>query len=501
MRFPIIYFSTGLCCIIVALLTASCKKLIEISPPSNTIGAHQVFQDEIQAEGAMAGLYTRMINADEASTQTSAARNKFSAGLITIVTGLSSDEFIPTAGPAALNNYLLATNKLTILQDEITLPIWASAYKTIYNANAIIEGIAASTSPSLSAKTRRELTGEAKLVRALGYFYLTNLFGDVPLVLTIDFNKTVQLKRAPQEQVYQQIIDDLKEAAANLSSGYERGKGERIRPNKWAATALLARVYLYVKDYNAAAAAATTVISQQEHYLLETDLNRVFLATSKEAIWQLKQATTTQIRGATPEGYSLMPNFKLYKSGSELLLTDQLLHAFGPGDKRRTDWVDSTDNSEPVATPPVPPRLTFYPVKYKIGGASLNAGLPAEYYMVLRLAEMYLIRAEAAANGALGGPADGVNDLNSIRGRSGLPALSTSLTKEQVIAAVEQERQLELFSEWGHRWLDLKRTGRAHDVLNSIAVKLPWAGDHQLLYPIPVRERRDNPQLSQNNGY
>ena len=495
MRFLTIYLSTGLICLFVA---TSCKKLIEIPPPKNTIGTHQVFQNESQAEGAMSGLYTRMINADDINQQYATGRRNFSAGLVTYITGLSADEFIPYAGPAVPDLYLLSTNKLTLLQDGAVQPIWESAYKTIYNANAIIEGIAASTSAALSAKTRQELTAEAKFVRALGYFYLTNLFGEVPLALTIDFNKTVRLKRAPQEQVYQQIIEDLKAAAADLPSGYERGKEERIRPNKWAATALLARAYLYVKDYPAAATAASTVISQQELYTLETDLNNVFRATSREAIWQLKQTTAGSIMAATPEGYLLIPGEPTHQTSTQLVLTGQLLQAFEAGDKRRTDWVDSTDNTNPG---PSNPNLTYYPTKYKIGPGTLYHGLPAEYYTVLRLAEMYLIRAEATANGALGGTADGVNDVNEIRKRAGLPSLSTSLSKEQLLKAIEHERQIELFSEWGHRWLDLKRTGHAHDVLNNISGKLPWAGDHQLLYTIPFTELRDNPLLTQNEGY
>lgn len=494
MRFPALYISTGLLCMITAV---SCKKLIEIDPPKNTIGTHQVFQNETQAEGAMAGLYTRMINADDVTQQFAAARSKFSAGAATIIAGLSADEFIPYSGPADPENYFLYTNKLTILRDGITLPVWESAYKTIYNANAIIEGIAASTSSALPLNTRRELTGEAKFVRALCYFYLTNLFGEVPLTLTIDFNKTVRLPRAPQNEVYRQMVEDLKEAAASLSEGYKRGKGERIRPNKWAATALLARVYLYMNDYPAAAAAASAVISQQELYALETDLNNVFLAISKEAIWQLKQTSMGSIMSATPEGYALISGEPKHQSSTQFILTTQLLQAFESNDKRRTDWVDSTDNTSPSN----PPNITWYPAKYKIGPSTLYDGLPAEYYTVLRLAEMYLIRAEAAAYGALGGPSDGVNDLNEIRKRAGLTNLSSSLTKDQLLEAIEHERQVELFSEWGHRWLDLKRTGRAHDVLSVIPAKQPWAGDHQFLYPIPSTERRDNPQLSQNDGY
>jgi starch-binding outer membrane protein, SusD/RagB family len=126
---------------------------------------------------------------------------------------------------------------------------------------------------------------------------------------------------------------------------------------------------------------------------------------------------------------------------------------------------------------------------------------PTEYYTVLRLAELYLIRAEAAARGAAGGINAAIADLNVIRTRALLPALPNTLTAEQVTAAVARERQVELFAEWGHRWLDLKRTGRAHDVLSALSAKQPWAGDYQLLYPIPPAEIRVNPRLMQNINY
>jgi hypothetical protein len=128
-------------------------------------------------------------------------------------------------------------------------------------------------------------------------------------------------------------------------------------------------------------------------------------------------------------------------------------------------------------------------------------GTATEYYMVLRLAEQYLIRAEAEANGAGGGTAAAIADLNVIRGRAGLPALSPSLTPAQVITAVAHERQTELFAEWGHRWLDLKRTGQAGAVLSVIPLKQPWLGAYQLLYPIPFTETQDDPNLVQNPGY
>ncbi len=115
--------------------------------------------------------------------------------------------------------------------------------------------------------------------------------------------------------------------------------------------------------------------------------------------------------------------------------------------------------------------------------------------MVLRFAELYLIRAEARANqDNLEGAID---DLNEIRSRAGLPDLLDTLTKDEVLLAIEKERKLELFTEWGHRWLDLKRTGRA---LTVLSVTKPEITETDLLYPIPLAAMNTNPNLEQNPG-
>jgi len=266
-------------------------------------------------------------------------------------------------------------------------------------------------------------------------------------------------------------------------------------PNRWAATALLARAYLYSGDYANAETQATAVIDHSALYGLETDLNNVFLANSREAIWQLKQTTDEPlIKNATTEAYAILPN-PLSTGLAHYYLSDQLLNAFEAGDLRRIAWVSSTDFTAPGA----PPVTLHYPYKYKIGGADASNAPPAEYYMVLRLAEVFLIRAEARAHGA--GASAAVEDLNVIRARAGLAALPNSLDQTQAQAAVAQERRIELFAEWGHRWLDLKRTGKASSILSSIPLKQPWAGDYQLLYPIPPNDIRADHFLVQNPGY
>ncbi|SCC45486.1 Starch-binding associating with outer membrane [Chitinophaga costaii] len=461
-----------------------CKKLVTIDEPANTITTPEVFSSDQQAYAAIAGMYSVMINASIYSS--------FSNGGVTVLAGFSADELnnvSPTYLPFVTNQLLAKT----ALPDML----WRTAYTTIYNANAIIEGIAASKG-AMHDSVKTALTGEAKFVRAFSYYYLTGMYGDVPLALTIDFNQTIKAAKTPQAQVYQQMIQDLQDAQATLPADYSAGSGERIRPNRLAATALLARVYLCTHDYAAAATQASTVINNTALFHLETDLNNVFLKNSAEAIWQLQQNTAAPAVGsATPEGITFMPNPLATGVPSLATLTNELMAAFETGDQRRNAWIDSSDNSQSGT-----PALYYYPYKYKTGKHNtVVGGTATEYYMVLRLAEQYLIRAEAAANGAPGGLPAAITDLNVIRVRAGLPPLPATLEHDAVIAAVAHERQIELFAEWGHRWLDLKRTGQAHAVLSQLPGKQPWTGDFQLLYPVPATELQRDPNLSQNEGY
>ena len=478
-----IYYSFLL---LMAMTGFSCRKFVSIPEPINSITSKTVFSTNAQAASAMAGIYTTMINGPSGAGTAYAA---FSNGLTTLLTGMSSDEF-RIRGAADLIYTPYSTNSL-LYSNSGCIPLWTSAYANIYGVNSILEGMAASTSPGLTDSVRKELTGEAKFVRAFCYFYLTNIFGDVPMALTVDFNKTIGLAKMSQAKVYQQIISDLKDAVDLLAADYSVGGGQRICPNKWAAMALLGRVYLYSGSYGDAVTQASAVIGQTSTYELASDLNQVFLASSREAIWQLQQSTSILNQGtATAEGVALLPN-TLYGYASAYGLSDELMNAWEPGDQRRVNWV-GTDNTTTV--------LPFYSNKYKVG-ANSQLGAPAtEYYMVLRLAEQYLIRAEALARSG-GDLVSAAGDVNVIRSRAGLGDLPAGLNADQVLEAVAHERQVEFFAEWGHRWLDLKRTGKAHDVLSQISYKMPWQGDYQLLYPIPQSDIKADPQLKQNAGY
>lgn len=477
------------------LLLAACDSLVSISDPSDRIPSSVAFSTDKLADAAMNGVYQSML----ASNVTAA--EGFASGNSTLFGGLSSDELTILQGQTS-GFYRINTNHLVVLANPASSDlatdtdiIWTSAYKVIYAANAVIEGIAESRSNQLHDNVRTTLTAEAKFIRAFCHFYLVNFYGDVPLVLSIDYNTEIAKGRSPQEKVYQQIIEDLREAQANLPANYEVSRGRRVRANKWAATALLARVYLYTGDYADAAAQATEVINNTAQYALEDNLRNVFLTNSREAIWQLNQQFSSTSRNATPDGNVLLPYNIIPGTDTGYInfpVSDGLLHAFEPGDARRRLWIDSLLQYQIGDT-------LHFASKYQTGNFNnVNGAAPTEYQMVFRLAEQYLIRAEAAAHN---GGGNAVSDLNIIRVRAGLPALPANLSQEQLLAAVAQEWRAEFFCEWGHRWFNLKRTGKARETLAQIPLKQPWAGDHQLLYPIPPADISIAPNLKQNPGY
>lgn len=472
--------------ILLGLLATGCNKLLDIKDPVNSITTNQVFQTDDQAAIALNGMYSYMISGGEfeAAGSLTVGTHVFSAGAITIVAAHTADEMYHPSFSGQYEFYVEAANKLTLQNVGYTSKIWKTAYKSIFNANALIAGVKGSTSKEFTAAYRKRVLGEALAVRAMGYFYLVNLFERIPLALSIDFNETKNLPSANPADVYRQIISDLEEASGYLSENYDGNNTERVRINKWYVKAMLARVYLFTRNYEMAYRHANEIIAQTQLFKLE-ELNRVFSYDSKEVIFQLKQINISAMRGnATPEGHALTGKY----------LSPLLLNAFEAGDNRKTAWTYQI-----VSTPTLPAGVS--PAKYKINALNMEVGgFRPQYYVVMRLAEMYLIRAEANMLRGAANKNAVIDDLNEIRRRAGLDKLPYTLTDQQATDAIAHERQTELFAEWGHRWLDLKRTGKATDVLSPVTYKQPWS-NHQLLFPVPPEEILWGNQLSQNIGY
>lgn len=438
---------------------SGCKKFVEIPPSPLTVESSILFKDGEAATAAVTGLYAQAIAGNLVL---------LNAG-VTLYSGLSSDELYNTA--ANTNADQFQKNKILPTSSIVNTNLWSHAYRFIYHSNAILEGLA--LSKQLPAALRDELTGEMKFVRAFYYFYLVNLFGDVPLVVSTDYAVNATMARTPSTQIYDQIIADLRDAKMKMRDSY--ASAGKVRPNTFTASALLARVYLYLQRWADAEAEASTVIASNNYKLL-TDLNAVFLNNSDETIWQVVRDNNNTADGSTfvPSSSTARPAYAL---------TDTILKSFNGGDKRFANWVRTN----------VASSVSYrYPYKYK-----QRTTTPAtESEVIFRYAEQFLIRSEASA---MQDKTDiAIDDLNAIRVRAGLAALGYTFTKQQVLDSCEKERKAELFAEWGHRWLDLKRWNKADAHLKGI--KPTWQVTAQL-YPIPFTEIQRNPFLTPNPGY
>ncbi len=448
--------------LLLASINYSCKKYLDIPAPKDKATPDEIFENDASATSAITGVYSRM--------QSISGGYSGSQNSISIAAGLSADEF--KSHNVTLNVFL--ENEIPTSNLIINNYIWSESYRYIYTANAILDGLQSSS--TISSDTKKQLLGEAKFIRAFCYFYLVNLFGEVPLNLTSDLQSSRFNSKSSVENIYAQIISDLIDAENNLSPNYI--STERIRPNRWAATALLSRVYLYTGQWDLALQKATAVISQNATYSLNTNLDQVFLKNSAETIWQLMPPAGRN----TWEGTTLI----LTAPPIYVSLSEKILPLFDSGDERKTKWLKQFTNAT---------GTYYYPYKYKT--QSTTNGVISEYSMVIRLAEMFLIRAEA--NAQLNNTTMALDDINLIRKRAGLTTPLAGLDPTQCLTEVAKQRQLELFSEWGHRWLDLKRTGKASTVLAPIKIAT-WK-DTDVLYPIPDAEINANYNIKQNFGY
>ena len=456
------YYLVLIFLIIQNILLSSCKKFIEVAVPDDQLNSDKVFLDSSTATSAITGIYSSMLT----------NRNLFSNSAITLYSGLSADELYYYS-PADLKNEF-AINQITRVNHiNIDNSFWIPAYKFIYNSNLAIEKL--SQSPNLSTSLKARLTGEAKFIRAFCYFHLVNLFGDVPLVISTKYQNSSVTPRSSINEVYTQIIEDLIEAKTLLSAQYI--SSERVRPNKWAVSALLARCYLYTDRWREAESESNAIIVSGV-YSLETNLNNVFLKSSSEAIWQLKP-----VRPGfnTYEGLEILPSSPF--SYPSYLVTSSLRNSFENGDDRKNSWIKSRIYNNDTL---------YFPFKYKAN----NSTTLSEYYMVFRLAEQYLIRAEAELN--QNKIPEAQVHINILRSRAGLGnTAANDITTLKL--AIEKERRSELFCEWGHRWYDLKRTGRVTNLLAPLKGS-SWQ-QTDVLWPIPQQEINLNPSLTQNAGY
>lgn len=443
--------------------TASCKKFVDIGSPNGTVPAEAVFKEDASATAAVLAIYSNTNYRDHLLFGT-------------YFSGASADEMVYNYTDILID---FQNNSLPAASNYVLNYMWFFPYRQIVNTNIAVTGLSNST--TLTPAVKNQLLGEAKFWRALTYFQLVNLFGDVPYSTSDQPLDLALLPRTSAATVMTNIINDLQEAKALLTPTYP--STERARVNQYAASALLARVYLYQKNWTNAESEATAVIGSNV-YSMSAPAS-TFIKTSNETILQV-----ANINGFNNWGSTFVPSSAT--ATPDWYLRSTFAAAFEAGDLRKTNWTGAIGTTG-----------NLYINKYKLRTGTAGN----EYYIVLRLAEQYLIRAEARAQqDKISGTNGAEADLNVVRGRAGIGNLS-GLTKASALIALEKERKVELFAEWFHRWFDLKRTAGFTDPSKSRAdeVLAPLKGTNwqptDVLYPIPATELVANPNLTPNPGY
>ncbi|WP_256006814.1 RagB/SusD family nutrient uptake outer membrane protein [Pedobacter deserti] len=445
-----------LCAVTFLATLAACRKLVEIDDPKNQLTPEKVYADTNAAQGVIANVYAnyeRNINP-----------------ILNLSLALYADE---------LNYFGLNTETIEFFQSRVSTgnqrnqSLWARLYNMVYQCNDLLEKLP--VSENLPDAFRKRVAGEAHFLRAFAYFHLINLYENIPIILATDVAASSKTGQSNLAINYAQIEADL-QSAQSLLNDYPLPH-TKTRASYYSATALLSKVYLYQQQWPAAAEAANIVINSNL-FKLEHPAE-VFKASSAETIFQFW----------TPQGYNYnTPELILTNTNNpQYALNTQLGTAFETDDLRKEHWVGIRSLSNGSNT-----QVYFYPIKYSNTAADSS---DPEYFIYSRLADQYLILAEAKAE--LGDFDACMTALNVLRERANIQTYSNLSSIELCREAVTRERRLELFLESGDRLFDLKRTGKLNEILKAKPLWLPRARN----LPIPRNELSSNRSLIQNDGY
>ncbi|NML63624.1 RagB/SusD family nutrient uptake outer membrane protein [Hymenobacter sp. RP-2-7] len=464
-------------------LAASCQNYLDVAPQGQP-AATQFFQTSADAAAAIGAPYAKLrewnliaFNWLAITTLTSDDAEKGSVnGDAEFLNDFTFFRLTPTAGP--LDGY------------------WVGYYQQINLCNQVLANVPAIT---MDATLKSRYLAEAKFLRALAYFNLVRAFGGVPLILQPVTAATPELQnpaRAAASDVYTAIIQDLTDATTVLPASYS--SADVGRATKGAAYALLAKVQLYQKNYQAAQAAAAQVTG----YSLASDYYSMFRIRGEngpESIFEIQCVTVPGNCDASNSQWAQVQGVRPQFGWGFFNPTTSLESAFEANDKRKAGTIlyrgQTTPEGDMIQADAANARYNMK--AYVPQSVTQVCGYGADQNVrILRYAEVLLINAEATNE--LGQTATAMGYVNQVRQRAGLAALSTSLSQTAARQAIWQERRVELALEYGDRFFDLVRQGRAATVLAS---KGFTAGKNELM-PIPLTEiTLSGGKLVQNPGY
>ncbi|MFP4060116.1 MAG: RagB/SusD family nutrient uptake outer membrane protein [Bacteroidales bacterium] len=448
--------------ITVLLFCASCEDMLKVKPSDvaydqTSINPRDIIVDESTAQSAVLGMYSSL-----------QGDNYY--GQYMLVWGDLAADVLEHTGTFPSNSEVDFNDVQT---SNVTIDgLWTNIYATISRANNIIYAIPAVD--NLDTYLQDLYLAEAHFVRGLAYFDLVKSFGGVPIINNpiLSMDDITRPERNTVDEVYEQVETDL-QASMDYFTSYANDFGDDFytegRANFYAAMALKARVHLYQEEWEQAMNYADSVI-QFSPFVLEPNYADIFdyrKPTSQEIIFM--------VDFNSQDNNNLAFWFFNFPDGRhEYAPTKQLQLAYPIDDTTRYNYnIMEMDDGTLVAT------------KYR----DVSSG--TDDVIILRLTEMYFIRAEAALNGASypDGTTTALQDINTIRDRAAIRSL-----EKISLPLLLQEKMMEYAFE-GHRWFDLTRVGRAEFFISTVE------SQNQYLWPIPQDERDVNPNLEQNPGY
>lgn len=423
----------------VALAFTSCEDFdFEAIRPINSVPPELAITDGQSARAARAGLYSDLQEGNF---------DRYLAGSQYFSDECDWTGTFPTREEFDIYNVTTANGTMA--------GMFTNHYESINVANNILDILPGVEDPTLTEDLKNNILAEARFGRAFAYFELVQNWGDVPLILTPTrgVGEELNVPKSPASEVYAQIIQDLQFAAANLN-------GNALEATPAAANALLARIALYQERWGDAMSLAMSAVGP--------DYDLTAIPYMEDEIFFLKFSST--------DGNSLAFFYAPADLNGRLSISpsSDLINSYEDGDLRKDLSIDSLGT-------------IAYSIKYNDFSAA--SGSQSDPLMFIRGAEMVLIMAEAAARQGDFGTAN--EWFNQVRTRAGLP--DATLDAGNFIDLILQERFVELAMESGHRLWDLRRTGKAVEVLGAAGYD---ACDD--VWPLPQRDIDRNPNLQQN---
>ncbi|WP_256012258.1 RagB/SusD family nutrient uptake outer membrane protein [Desertivirga xinjiangensis] len=474
------YNLSFLALLVTGTLLASCgKDFLDLKPISGS-SLEGFYQNAADIDQAVSGAYDAL--------QSHTQYGQYFMYFMEVSSDNSKTESITNSGGIYGDFDLFRTAASNIILSDT----WQSCYNGIQRCNIVLNRI---DKIEMDEKTKENRRAEVKFIRALTYFNLVRIWGPVSLVTEEVSNPFDAFKfgRNPTSEVYTQIIKDLRESADVLPPSYTAAK-DVGRVTKGAAQALLGKVLLTTKDYDAAAIVLKTVIDSKTYGLLGNyaDVFKVANKNNKESIFEIQF-----LKGGLNEGSSFANIFA--PAGSTVLTggigptmgnnmpTQNLVDAYTALDSRKSASIDRLNDGR------------YYVKKYM--DIPFQANDASSNFIVLRYADVLLMYAEALNELKYIANGDALFYLNVVKFRAGLTKLDAmSLPDQNTFRdAIFAERRLELAFE-NHRWFDLLRSGKAIDVLNASSGGFT-VQSHQVLFPVPQSQINTNPGIIYQNQY